>query len=332
MKILAGFIIIFSCSSGIIHYTQQRSIIVKPSHNFAFENGLSSTDLKPYKIATPNNKLPHLLNAPTFSLPQNQWLVLDGAEAAFPVYSALANSTYQNIAEFPQEEIDKYVDFNNTIYGFKNLITNQSDIFFGAQPSSEQKRLAEEQHIELQLTPIAREAFIFFVSPDNPLDSLTIEQIRQIYSGQIKNWQQLGGFNKPILPFQRPKNSGSQTILEHMMGQTPIVTPLKNEYIGDMGGITTSVAAYNGAQGAIGYSFRFFLHSMAENKQVKILRINGVAPTAANIANGSYPLTTQLYAITRKNDSRPEVHNFLQWTVSQQGQELIEKVGYVPLH
>ena len=71
---------------------------------------------------------------------------------------------------------------------------------------------------------------MFFVSEDNPVDGLTSEQIRNIYSGNITNWKKLGGRNLPILAFQRPKNSGSQTTMEKFMGDAKLKEPLKVEF------------------------------------------------------------------------------------------------------
>ena len=130
---------------------------------------------------------------------------------------------------------------------------------------------------------------------------------------------------------QRPEGSGSQTLLQHIMGDTPIMEPLKEEYIGDMGGIGTQVANYNGEAGALGFSFKFFLTGMLGRKDapVKMLAIDGVYPTDENIRSGKYPFTTNLYAITLKSNTKPHLQYFLKWMQSPQGQEIAEKVGYV---
>lgn len=329
-----------------INYTLNNNNIIR-SHNFAYENGLSSIDLQKYKITNPNNILPKLNKPSSLLLTQDKWLTLDGAEAAYPVYSAYANACYKDISNYqyskyttsPKEKNEintafkKYVAFNNTVYAFKDLINKRCDIFFGAMPSKQQQADAAALGEELLLTPIAREAFVFFVSSDSPVSSLTTQQVRDIYSGKIKNWQQLGGEDRRILAFQRPEGSGSQTLLQHIMGSTPIMEPLKEEYIGGMGEIGTQVANYNGDAGALGFSFKFFLTGMLgrNDAPVKMLAINGVHPTDENIRSGKYPFTTKLYAITLKNNTKPQLAAFLNWMQSPQGQELAEKVGYVRL-
>ena len=346
LKPAAFALVLFAICGNVINYAVNNGNTVR-SHNFAYENGLSSVDLKKYKITNPGNILPKLNEVSTLQLTQEEWLKLDGAEAAYPVYSAYANACYDGIAKYQykpgtlpwqeqnkiNEEFEKYVAFNNTVYAFKDLINKRCDVFFGAMPSNQQQADAAALGEELVLTPIAQEAFVFFVSSDNPVSSLTTQQVRDIYSGKTKNWQPLGGDDRRILAFQRPEGSGSQTLLQHIMGDTPIMEPLKTEYIPSMGGIGESVAEYNGDAGALGFSFKFFLTGMLgrEDAPVKMLAIDGVSPTDENIRSGKYPFATKLYAITLKSNTKPQLAAFLNWMQSPQGQELAEKVGYVRL-
>ena len=193
-------------------------------YGFAYEGGWSSVDLRPYYVESPENKLVRLDEPASLMISDVSLMpVLDGAEAAYPVYSAFANACYENIAEIQEyaksregeeKNAPKPIRFTNTIEAYKSLVNGDVDIFFGAEPSAEQKKLASDAGKELVYTPIGKEAFVFFVSEDNPVDGLTSEQIRNIYSGNITNWKKLGGRNLPILAFQRPKNSGSQTTME----------------------------------------------------------------------------------------------------------------------
>ena len=119
------------------------------------------------------------------------------------------------------------VSFTNTIYAFEQLVSGNVDIFFGAHPSPAQQSLAESNGKELVLTTIGKEAFVFFVNEKNPVDSLSSEEIKDIYSGKVTNWEELGGKEGKIVAFQRPADSGSQTIMEKFMGDTPLIEPLK---------------------------------------------------------------------------------------------------------
>ncbi|WP_462413114.1 PstS family phosphate ABC transporter substrate-binding protein [Neobacillus sp. Marseille-QA0830] len=310
----------------------QRSKTVLPaSYGFQYGGGYSSTDLTPYEVTNPDNKLPKLDNASTFSVKDpNEMPVLDGAEAAFPVYSAFANAVYEKIPN-PAENGREVVTFTNTIYAYERLLSGEVDIYFGAEPSKEQREMAEKEGKELVLTPIGKEAFVFFVNPDNPVNNLKVNDIKGIYSGKITNWSRLGGSDEKIIAFQRPKNSGSQTLLEKIMGDTKIIEPLKEDVPEGMGGIIEQVADYRNYDNSIGYSFRFFATGMNPNSDIKLLAINGVKPDSGNISTGHYPFTASLYAITLKDNTKSAIQPFLEWMQGSQGQELVEKIGYIKL-
>jgi phosphate transport system substrate-binding protein len=163
------------------------------------------------------------------------------------------------------------------------------------------------------------------------MSGLSTRQIQDIYSGKIRNWKQLGGDEAEIIAFQRPLNSGSQTVMIRFMGDARLEPPLQDRYVGGMGGVAERTSEYRNASSAIGYSFRFFLTGMAGRPRIKMLDVDGVAPTPESIQTGQYPYVVNLYAITVRDNSNPGIAPFLEWMRSEQGQKLIEKVGYVPL-
>lgn len=253
--------------------------------------------------------------------------VVDGAAAVFPLYSAFVNATYPSYIKL----WDGTLEYNNTVGGYTCLADRNSDIFFGAYPSDEQIAYAEAQGTEFVYTPIGKEAFVFFVHKDNPIDNLTTEQIKAIYSGQITNWKQLGGSNEPISAYQRNEGSGSQSMLIRFMDGTPIMEPDTEKINTLMEGIIEQVADYRNKDGAIGFSFRYYMEGIIKNPDVKLLSIDGVAPTVENIQNGSYPITAPLYAVTWEGNDNENVALLLNWILSEEGQELVEKTGYVPI-
>ncbi|MGN1101633.1 MAG: PstS family phosphate ABC transporter substrate-binding protein, partial [Huintestinicola sp.] len=312
----------------------------REGYGFPYENGLSSVDLRPYYVENPENKLA-VLSEPSeliISDPEKM-TVLDGAEAAYPVYSAFANACYENIGEIQSaakendDALPMPVRFTNTIKAYESLISGDVDIFFGAMPSAAQKKLAEDAGKTLVMTPIGKEAFVFFVSAENPIDSLTSEQIRDIYSGKTQSWKSLGGENIPILAFQRPENSGSQTMMEHFMGDVPLKEPLKVEFEQSMVGVITAVADYQNKRSSIGYSFRYYASGMvdeAAESGIKFLSLDGVYPDSTTIQSGEYPMTTSLYAIYLEDNDNENVPLLAGFMTGRQGQEIIEKTGYIP--
>ncbi|OAB41191.1 PstS family phosphate ABC transporter substrate-binding protein [Paenibacillus antarcticus] len=329
--ILVSIVVILTFSIG--SFVQwQRSQTVLPSYGFKYGGGYSSTDLWPYDVINPSNRLPRIAEQVTFNIEDpKDMLVLDGAEAAFPVYSAFAQATYPKEGLMDDAK-GEFVSFTNTINAYERLLKGEVDIYFGAEPSVNQLQMAQASGHELVMTPIGKEAFVFFVNNNNPIKGLTVQEIKDIYSGKTRFWKEIGGRNKKIIAFQRPSNSGSQTLLEKIMADTPIIKPLKEEVPRGMGGILEQVADYRNYEDSIGFSFRFFATGMNQSKGIKLLAINDVEPNAVNISDGSYPFTAKLYAITLKMEKpKPMITPFLEWMQGPQGQQLVEKVGYVRL-
>ena len=263
---------------------------------------------------------------------------IDGATALYPVYAAFAQAVFPD-ADYGRMSV---VECSNTIGAYERLIKGDADIIFAAGPSKEQLEMAEKNGVELHLTPIGREAFVFFVNSKNPVNGLSVEQIQKIYTGEITNWKQVGGKNQKIRPFQRAQNSGSQTALEKLMQGLPLIEPEEEDRIAGMGGIIRQVAAYRNYKNAIGYSFRYYAAVIDSSDEIKLLALNGVAPTKETIRDGSYPIASEFYAVTASKAGQPspyesgfesdkDVKDFIDWILSPQGQQLIEKTGYVAL-
>jgi phosphate transport system substrate-binding protein len=327
-----GISILLICLTASWIVMWQRSQIILPSYGFKYANGYSDVDLEPYYVTNRKNILPKLANPATFTIHNPKDMpILDGAQAAYPVYAAFANAAYKDIPRVNNlENGSEIVSFTNTINAFERLINGEVDIFFGAQPSVEQANLAERFGKKLTLTPIGKEAFVFFLNKKNSVNNLSIQQVKDIYSGKITDWNQVDGESSRIRAFQRPENSGSQTIMEKIMGDTPLMDPLKEEVSG-MGEIMEEVANYRNYKSAIGYSFRFFTTGMNPNNDIKLISINGVEPSTENISNGKYPYVVNLYAISVKDNPKETVAPFLKWMQGSEGQKLVKDVGYISI-
>ena len=251
--------------------------------------------------------------------------VIDGAAAFFPVYSAFVNAVYPETTEL----YDGVFEYNNTPGGYQLLAEKGIDLFLGVYPSEEQKAYAEECDTTFVYTPVGTEAFVFFVHKDNPIDNLPTEQIKGIYSGEITNWKQVGGKNEEIAAFQRNEGSGSQSMLQRFMGDTPIMEAPTEMVNTMMSGIIEQVSSYRSKSNSIGFSFRYYVEGIIQNPDIKVLSVDGVAPTAENIRNGSYPIVTPMYAVTYEENTNENVDLLLQWILSEEGQYIIEETGYV---
>lgn len=289
-----------------------------------------------YQPFSRDNQLVTLDEPADFQLETPWALRLDGATALYPVYAAFAQ------AVFP--ESDDYVPFhstvecNGTIDAYQHLINGEVDMIFAAAPSQAQLEAAEHAGMELHMTPIGSEAFVFFVNSKNPVTGLTVEQVRGIYTGAITNWSQVGGRRQSIRPFQRAENSGSQSALQRLMGDLPLIEPEEEDRVAGMGGIIREVASYRNYRNAIGFSFRYYATEMVRNGDIRLLALDGVEPTKETIRDSTYPISSYFYAVTAAPIGKPapEERNetmaaFLNWILSPQGQTLVEETGYVGL-
>ena len=255
--------------------------------------------------------------------------ILDGATALFPLYAAFAEAVFDRSSFSPD-----YVLSTNTRNAYEALIMGERDIIFVAGASERQVAAARKMGIDLYFTPIGYEAFVFLVGRENPVDNITYQQIRNIYSGKTAHWRTLGwseGGN--IIAFQRPEGSGSQTGLQIIMDNLPIQVPqpLPDASLIGTNSLMNQVAVrWRDVQPAIGYSYRFFATTMYANPDVKILSVDGVIPSIENIQNGRYPFVANFYAVTNSTPSG-SARALIDWILSPQGQWIIEETGYVPL-
>jgi phosphate transport system substrate-binding protein len=308
-------------------------------------NELSEYDL--FRIAPfkENNGLAKLNNKPSLQiLERDDMPRLDGATAAYPVYAAFAEAVYKGLGDyyevygkrvydaFVSSDIYPYniIKCSKTADAYNGLINKQNDIIFTAEPSNAQLAAVKASGDEFVLTPIGNEAFIFFTNIKNSVNKLTMKQIQDIYSGKITNWKEVGGDNRSILPYQRPEDSGSQTIMQNkVMKGIKMISPTKETYAGGMGEVITSVASYLNAKNAMGYSFMYYSSSMIKNNQIKYIAINDIMPSHETVKSRRYPFTIPLYAVTLKSNTNKNVKRLINWILTDEGQSIVEKTGYV---
>ena len=256
---------------------------------------------------------------------------IDGATALFPVYAAFVQATYPQQAHYTDLWNNGIINSTTTRNAFTNLVNGEVDIVFAAAPSPAQIAEAQRQGKTFDLTPIGKDAFVFFVHKNNPVNSLTIEQIQGIYSGRITNWSEVGGNNERILAYQRPPDSGSQTALEHFMGGIRLMNPPTEQISLGMGMIVDEISRHRNHSNAIGFSFLFFTTEMVNNDEIKLLAIEGIPPTRETIRSGEYPFSGSFYAVTVGNETE-NTKKLIEWVLSDEGQYLIEKTGYVAIN
>ncbi|MDR2589684.1 MAG: substrate-binding domain-containing protein [Oscillospiraceae bacterium] len=289
----------------------------------------ATPDLSLYAPFSENSKIARLSEESTLQFIDN-FPILDGATALYPVYAAFAEAVYDETV-FSHD----YVLCTNTRSAYEAIIAGERDVIFVATASEQQVAIAKTAGVDLHFTPIGREAFVFLAGVENPVDNITYQQLRNIYSGKTTFWNTLGwSEGGRIIAFQRPEGSGSQTGLQHIiMRNLPIQVPqpLPDASLLGTNSLMQQVSVeWNGVQPALGYSYRFFATTMFANPDVKLLKINDVDPSIENIQNGTYPFVGDFYAVTN-GEPKENTKLLIDWILSKQGQELIEKTGYIPL-
>lgn len=250
---------------------------------------------------------------------------IDGSAATLPLAEAFkSNFTGTDIK-------DVEVTHSKTHNAYVNLINGDTDLILVTYPSDDEQKLAQEKNIELEIVPIVKEAFVFFVNKENIVDNLTLEQVQDIYSGKIKNWKNVGGENKKIIAFQRPENSGSQSgMISLVMKGKKMMEPEKETIAQSMADIVDVISDYDNGKQAIGYSYYYYATTMYSSNAMKLLSINGVAPTYENIQTGLYDIQTAYYAVIRKNEpENSDTRKLLDLMKSERGQNVAKEAGYV---
>lgn len=224
------------------------------------------------------------------------------------------------------------LDYTNTDPAYTKLINNETDLIIVTEPSEEEKKRAKDKGVELVVTKVVNEGFVFYTNKKNKVTDLTLDQIRKIYTGEITNWKQVGGEDAKIIAYQRPVNSGSQTgILSLVMNGKKMKEPLKEEYIESMAGIIDVVSNYDNSKDSIGYSYYYYATTMYSNENLRFFKVNGVEPNFETIKDGSYPIITSYYIVTRKDDTKEATLKLKEAMLSSRGQKIANEAGYIGL-
>ena len=253
---------------------------------------------------------------------------LDGSTSTVPLATAMCAVL---LGEEPGQVSD-LVSFSRTTQSYRNLMAGERDLVLAAEPEGEVlAQLQEEGH--WLYTPFATDALVFVVNEDNPVDNLTWEQVQKIYTGEITNWKEVGGSDLDIVPFQRNQGAGSQTMFEKLVmdGQSPMEAP--EAWVPDsMQGLIDAVRQYDNTPSAIGFTVYYYANDMEMAQGLKVLSIDGVAPSSQTIRDGSYPFLNPYYVAIDQNTAADSPTRILyDWVLGPEGQKLAAMEGYVPV-
>ncbi|MGN6187108.1 MAG: phosphate ABC transporter substrate-binding protein [Thermoanaerobaculia bacterium] len=211
--------------------------------------------------------------------------------------------------------------------GIAALINGTVDLAQASRPmkDEEKEKAKQSRGADVIERAVALDALGVFVHQSNPVNTLTIAQLKDIFQGKTKNWNEVGGPNAPIILYGRESSSGTYDYFrEHVLEKgdfSPTVQTLQ--------GTAAIINAVGRDKNGIGYG------GIAYEKNVKALSIAAtgkapVAPSEATVADGTYPLSRKLFFYYAAN--APErVTKFADWALTPEAQALVAKVGYFPL-
>lgn len=195
------------------------------------------------------------------------------------------------------------------------------------RPTDQELELGRDAGVEFEQSAIALDGFVFLVNAANPVDSLTLDQIRGVFSGEITNWADVGGDDRPIQPYQRNETSGSQVLMEALVMDGLAMVEAPNMMLPSM---MAPFDAISRDTDGIGYSVFYYATNILLNDEIKLIRVDGVEPSSDTIQSGEYPLVSEVYAVLPASAARDDGARLLHdWLETDHGRNTIEASGYV---
>jgi phosphate transport system substrate-binding protein len=211
--------------------------------------------------------------------------------------------------------------------GIAALINGTTDIANAsrAMKDSEKSKIRERYNNLPTETSVAKDGVAFYLNEANPVQQLTMDQLRGIYDGELENWKDVGGPDAPIVVYSRENSSGTYVFVKEVVLEDGDYTPRAQT----LPGTAAVVNAVSKEKFGIGYGGGAYAKGV---KEVKVVGKDGQAylPTAANVKSGKYPLSRDLFMYSRAKPSG-EVKEFIDFCLSSEGQALVTKVGYFPV-
>ena len=212
---------------------------------------------------------------------------------------------------------------------FINLIDGNADIILTHRTMSPDEKVhADTKGVSLIETPIASDAFVFVVNVNNPVKSLTVEQIQKIYTGEITNWSEVGGNNAEIKVFTRPRNSGSEEVFRSIVMQDLEPLDFPESVITGMAGVFPELRDADG----ICYTFNAYkeLQAAAPDSYVPKIAINGVFPNETTVKNRTYPFISEVHVAIRSDVNHNSMtYKLYDWLQTDNIKPILTSCGFI---
>jgi phosphate transport system substrate-binding protein len=256
---------------------------------------------------------------PAASFAQATKIIVDGSTTVGPIAKAFAE---YYMSKNPGVNIT--VSESGSGNGAKSLINGTCDIATMSRfMKDEEFKAAVDKGVFPVATVIAVDGIAVIVHPSCPVQGLTVDQLRDIYTGKITNWKGVGGPNVAIVLISRDTNSGTYESFESLVLNKQKISD-KAEYVGSNGAVRERVQSTPAAVGYVGLGF--------VDKTVRALKVNNIMPDAGTVTSGTYPVARPLFMFTNGYPKMgSQVYTFLNMFLTQKGQQIIQEIGFVPV-
>ena len=216
-------------------------------------------------------------------------------------------------------------------------------IYVPGRPSAAWEEKAKGKGVALEATPVARDALVFYVNESNPVKSVTKEELKKIYSGEIDSWRSLSGENVPIEAYECPEGNFYRVLMEDKImhgadtagepleiavseGEDPLLFSLEDS------SLSYRPASYRNSPGSIFYGGRHYLTGTEKARSIRLLKLEGASPADGEIASGRYDLTYDIYAVILSTSAEGSgERTVVSWLLTEEGQKAVKEAGYASL-
>ena len=274
----------------------------------------------------------HQIDVPkkaSLQLSLDEYPRMDGSTANLPMMAEIMS----RVCDITLEEAEELTSCTKTSNAWSNIANGNADILLVYEAAEDTKAYLDTVGTELEITPLGRDALVFINNEQNPVENLTQQQLIDIYTGNVTNWNEVGGEDLEIIPYQRVATSGSQSLFMKLLMKdiVPMDAPMELRPA-EMGMLIDELARYNNEGNALGYSVFYYASYMYQQPGLKMIAVDGVQPSDETIADDSYPLLNEYYLVIRADEPEDSPARQLRnWILTDEGRAAIIEAGYIPM-
>lgn len=276
-----------------------------------WEKGIYKISAKEFVPFKPDNRLQRVSSSICVV---DEKLKIQATSAFFPLAATIVQSIYDPNCFTEMETLNKVA----TQRGFVDIVTGETDLLISSDPSVEQMQSILECEDEIEIIQISKEPIVILANRNNPVDNLTLEELRTIYQEETSVWSDFGGTSDSIHTYQLERGNGSQSAFEQAVFKRIQFSEYHHEIV-TMPEIVDMAAK---DEHGIAYAFATYFVKMYGNTNIKTIRING-----KDIYDPQYPIQCGVYLFYKKNHPNDNIRRIAEWLVSEEGKRVIEIGG-----